>query len=113
VLVVEDEEPVRMVIREILATEGWTVLEAGSLREAEEVLAAADAPPSVVMFDLALPDGSGAQFLRKVSEQIQGIRTIVVSGRAREDVPAGLRFLRKPFRPEELTEMIRRLERAV
>jgi CheY-like chemotaxis protein len=113
VLVVEDEEPVRMVIREILATEGWTVLEAGSLREAEEVLAAADAPPSTVLCDLVLPDGAGLQFLRRVAEQIPGIRTIVVSGRAREDVPANLPFLPKPFRPEELTEMIRRLERAV
>ncbi|HYP87039.1 MAG TPA: response regulator, partial [Polyangiaceae bacterium] len=57
ILVVEDELPMRRVLRTALGTQGYYVWEAGTKQEA--LAALARRTPSAVLLDLGLPDGSG------------------------------------------------------
>jgi CheY-like chemotaxis protein len=62
VLIVEDDQPSRYGLRELLESEGYDVREAGNLREAEAILK--KSPPDVTVLDITLPDGDGAVWLR-------------------------------------------------
>nr|HEX4317956.1 response regulator [Kofleriaceae bacterium] len=110
VLVVEDEVPMRRFLRAALASHGFRVAEAGSLREAER--AVTEAPPQAILLDLGLPDGDGLDLLRRVREWSTA-PVIVVSAREREDdkvtaLDAGADdYLTKPFGTSELLARIR------
>jgi CheY-like chemotaxis protein len=62
ILVVEDDAFSRYGLKSLLESEGYEVEEAGDLAEAED--AARRAPPDVVILDITLPDGDGAEWLR-------------------------------------------------
>ena len=65
VLVVEDEVPLRESVARHLTTNGFTVLEAGSVAEAQA--AVWEHHPDVVLLDVLLPDGSGYDLCAKLS----------------------------------------------
>lgn len=110
VLLVEDDAHVRQFIREALAVEGFEVLTAASLSEAQALLrhGAAD----LVLLDLGLPDGEGEALLREVRRQAS-LPVIVVSARDQEAqkirlLDAGADdYLTKPFSVGELFARIR------
>ncbi|HEY1553527.1 MAG TPA: response regulator [Kofleriaceae bacterium] len=110
VLVVENEAPMRRFLRTALATHGFRVAEAGTLREAEE--AATRAMPVAIVLDLGLPDGDGLELLRRLREW-STTPVIVLSARDREDdkvtaLDAGADdYLTKPFGTSELLARIR------
>ncbi len=62
VLVVEDDAASRYGLKSLLETEGYEVLESGSLAEADEVVR--DGRPHIVIVDITLPDGDGAEWVR-------------------------------------------------
>lgn len=64
VLVVEDEVPLRESVARHLTTNGFTVLEAGSVAEAQA--AVWEHQPDVVLLDVLLPDGSGYDLCAKL-----------------------------------------------
>ena len=66
-LVVEDDASSRYGLKSLLESEGYTVAEAGALAEAEE--SARDAPPDVLILDITLPDGDGAEWLRLLAKR--------------------------------------------
>jgi CheY-like chemotaxis protein len=101
VLVVDDEEMVRLPISEYLRDCGYTVLEAG---DAQEAVAAIDTEPSVdvVFSDVRMPgrmDGLGlAKWLRTHHPQISVILTSGYNaGRLSPDSIPGVRFIEKPY----------------
>jgi two-component system KDP operon response regulator KdpE len=110
VLVVEDELPMRRFLRAALGSHGFRVVEAGSLREAEQ--AVTEAPPAAILLDLGLPDGDGLELVRHVREW-SAAPVIVLSARDREDdkvtaLDAGADdYLTKPFGTSELLARIR------
>ena len=110
VLVVEDEAPMRRFLRSALAANGFRVVEAGTLREAED--AAMRSPPLAIVLDLGLPDGDGLVLLRRLREW-STTPVIVLSARDREDdkvtaLDAGADdYLTKPFGTSELLARIR------
>ena len=63
ILVVEDDEASRYGMHALLESEGYAVETAGSLGEAEESLARAEA--DVILLDVTLPDGDGAAWLQR------------------------------------------------
>ncbi len=73
-LIVEDHEPTRRVLSNILTRRGWEVLKAGTVEEGLALLAQG---PRCVILDLMLPDGSGETILRHVRDLQLGIRVIV------------------------------------
>ncbi len=110
VLVVEDDVAMRRVLVTALRTSAYTVIEAGTGREA--AAQAAGRNPDVILLDLGLPDADGVDLTRKL-RTLTRAPIIVISARGREhDKVAALDagaddYLTKPFGTVELLARIR------
>ncbi|MFQ5720601.1 MAG: response regulator [Acidobacteriota bacterium] len=113
ILVVDDQEGVREIVRQMLENEGAAVSVAAGGAEAIEVLAAAPDDIDCVVLDLAMPGMSGEETLRQMRQIRPSVPVLIASGYDAEDVigrlaAAGpLAWIPKPFRRHELTEAIR------
>ena len=88
VLIVEDEQKIRDLVRRYLEREGYVVLSTGS--GAEAITIAADARPDLVVLDLGLPDVSGTEVAREV-RAVADIPIVMLTARSdEEDRIAGL-----------------------
>ncbi len=110
ILIVEDDERIRNYIRTILSACSYAVLETGNARTALAMLASHN--PDLMLLDLGLPDGDGAEMIAKVREWSR-VPIIVVSARDHErDKVAALDngaddYVTKPFGMDELLARIR------
>jgi CheY-like chemotaxis protein len=111
VLVVEDEDLLRDVLAAVLQEHGYSVLVAGNSQEALAVLERHPRPVQVALVDVVLPGGSGPELCRELVRRRPGLKPVYMSGRVGEEalreanaVPGPL--IAKPFRPEELLEII-------
>ena len=110
VLVIEDDREIRAMIQSSLPVEGFEVQTAVSLSEARALLA--HKTPDIVVLDLGLPDGDGAQLVRELRKQ-HATPVIVVSARHQEAqkielLDAGADdYLTKPFSVGELLARMR------
>jgi two-component system response regulator AtoC len=111
ILVVDDEKMIRWSLSEALKGWGYEPSEAGTVNAA---LAAFDAePPSAVLLDINLPDGSGLDVLRKVRHRQPDAVVIMITANVLVDETiAALRggaydFISKPINLEELQVAIR------
>lgn len=116
ILIVEDQDDVRKLLRMTLAPCGWEVAEAGNGPEGMRL--AAELRPEVAILDVMLPGGvTGLQICEaiKADPLTRATRVIILSARGqRRDIEAGLdvqadHYLVKPFSPLELIEVIRRI----
>ena len=109
-LVVEDEPNIRRFVRLALEGEGWTVHDAGTVKQG--LIDAATRRPDLVVLDLGLPDGDGQDFLKDLRGW-SSVPVIVLSARgAEEDKIAALDggaddYLSKPFGVGELMARVR------
>jgi len=106
VLVVEDDESLRMLCRVNLELEGYRVLEAPTVEIAQDVLRGE--PVDVVLLDVNVGTGDGFKVLEAVREQKVALFTgsFQVDEQRAATVDA---VLRKPFTLTELSETVRRL----
>jgi DNA-binding response OmpR family regulator len=110
VLIVEDEQKIRDLVRRSLEREGYVVLSTGS--GAEAIAMAADARPDLVVLDLGLPDVPGTEVAREV-RAVADIPIVMLTARADEAARiAGLElgaddYVTKPFSPRELALRVR------
>jgi two-component system KDP operon response regulator KdpE len=104
-LVLEDEREIRQFVRASLESEGWRVVEAGTIKQG--LAEAGTRRPDLVIADLGLPDGDGVDFIREVRTW-SSVPIIVLSARTHENekvaaLDAGADdFLTKPFGMAEL-----------
>ena len=109
VLVVDDVESVRRLIRRILEHAGHRVLEAS---DGVEALACLAANPAVelVLTDLRMPNMDGWELATRLSGRSPRVPALFMSGYADQDsrtaVPPGANFLNKPFSGQELTAAV-------
>ena len=110
VLVVDDEPPIRKLLRMGLGTQGYEILEAPNGKTALE-LAAAD--PDLIILDLGLPDIQGLELLRMLRSQNERVPIVVLSSRGDEaakvqalDLGAD-DYVTKPFGMDELLARMR------
>lgn len=113
VFVIEDEDPIRRLIRDALESEGFRVLTARSAEDALPMLEQAN--PSVILLDLRLPGMDGFAFLDayRARRDSAGLPPVIIVSalRPREKLPEGVvDYLRKPF---DLDDLIARVERSV
>jgi DNA-binding response OmpR family regulator len=100
VLVVEDEQKIRELVRRYLERDGHAVLTTGS--GAEAITMTADARPDLVVLDLGLPDVPGEEVAREI-RAIADIPIVMLTARSAEpDRIAGLElgaddYVTKPF----------------
>ncbi len=110
VLVVEDEAQVLRFLRAALASRGYRLVEAGTIREAEQL--ATSHNPDVYLLDLGLPDGDGLDLVKSLRGWTRA-PIIVLSARGREEdkvdaLDAGADdYLTKPFGVNELLARLR------
>src|SRR5262245_27784784 len=83
VLVIEDEVPLRRLLRTALTGSGFRFLETGTGEEG--LKSAATHNPDVILLDLGLPDGDGITITRRLREWAQ-TPIIVISARGREAI---------------------------
>lgn len=111
ILVVDDEPPIRKLLRVGLGTQGYTVSEAPSARTAIEEVKARQ--PDLIVLDLGLPDMAGHDLLQKWRSE--GLTTPVVILSSRTDEAGIVKALElgaddyvpKPFGMNELVARIR------
>jgi DNA-binding NtrC family response regulator len=112
ILIVEDKDSLRTMLRHALEAQGHTVVEARDQPEAEAALAASH--PGVVLSDLRLTEGDGFGVLRASKESDPELPVIVMTafGGIQDAVTAmkegALDFLAKPVDPEHLLLMVER-----
>ena len=111
VLVIDDEPPIRKLLRTGLATQGYAVLEAGNARAALDLLGRARA--DLVILDLGLPDMRGHDLLREIRARLPDLPVVVLSSRDDEggkvaalDLGAD-DYVTKPFGMAELLARLR------
>lgn len=107
ILHIEDIDAVRRIVRIILAKEGYTVLGAGTLAEANAVWAQHRSEIDLIVSDNALPDGSGVELVKKLEAEKPGLSIIVTSGLPHDDLPTRYYQLSKPFNAQFLLGFVR------
>ena len=110
VLVIDDEPPIRKLLRMGLSTQGYEILEAANGKLALELLSE---NPALIVLDLGLPDIQGHELLRMIRARNDTVPIIVLSSRGDEagkvqalDLGAD-DYVTKPFGMEELLARMR------
>jgi two-component system, OmpR family, KDP operon response regulator KdpE len=110
VLVIDDEPPIRKLLRMGLTTQGYEILEATNGKTALEQLAQ---NPALIILDLGLPDIQGHELLRVIRSRNEAVPVVVLSSRGDEagkvqalDLGAD-DYLTKPFGMDELLARLR------
>jgi two-component system KDP operon response regulator KdpE len=111
VLVIDDEPPIRKLLRMGLSAHGYEILEAPNGRVSLELLE--QKKPDLVILDLGLPDMQGLELLRTIRARNEGVPIVVLSSRGDEaskvqalDLGAD-DYLTKPFGMDELLARMR------
>jgi len=113
-ILIEDERQIRRFVRTALEAEGWSVHEAGTMRQG--LTDAGTRRPDLIILDLGLPDGDGVKFLRDLRGWSK-VPVIVLSARVSEQdkieaLDAGADdYLTKPFGIGELLARVRATSR--
>jgi two-component system cell cycle sensor histidine kinase/response regulator CckA len=113
VLLAEDEDGVRELVRKILTDHGHTVLEARHGRDALMVAERYERPIHLLVTDVVMPEMGGGELAQRLGERRPGIGVLYVSGYTNDEVlrrgipNAGAVFVQKPFTPAELMRRVR------
>jgi two-component system cell cycle sensor histidine kinase/response regulator CckA len=112
VLLVEDHELFRGLVKEVLSRAGYLVLEAESGAEGLRLLEETGGRVDLVLTDVVMPGMSGVDLARRVHERHPEMPVVYTSAYAPEDrlageVPAAAPFIGKPFVPTELVGAVR------
>jgi two-component system, chemotaxis family, chemotaxis protein CheY len=111
VLVADDAALMRMILRDILRSDGYTVSEAVNGRDAVERFS--EVRPDVVILDITMPEMDGLAAMREILKRDSGARVIIVSAQLRVDVCeramaiGASDFIAKPFLPQRLLDSVR------
>jgi CheY-like chemotaxis protein len=114
-LLVEDEDTIRRVMRESLELLGYLVLEAKDGSHAITHCERRGQPIDLLITDVVMPLMSGPELVQRISTVRPGLRVLFVSGYADHALvhrglrTAGSAFLQKPFTPERLARKVREL----
>ena len=103
VLVVDDQDFVRDVIRISLEDAGYTVREAASPLDAIAQVRD-DAAIDLLVTDLVMPEMDAFELAERISREVPGLRVLYTSGYT--DAGAEGPFIQKPFTPAELVEKV-------
>jgi signal transduction histidine kinase len=113
VLVVEDQDSVRLAVQRTLSSSGYRVLEASRPRDAIALVAQHTGPLDLLLTDLVLPDMDGQQLAGQLRATRSSLASLYMSGFAggamshQGVVGPGTTFLQKPFTPQTLLHKVR------
>jgi signal transduction histidine kinase/response regulator of citrate/malate metabolism len=112
-LIVEDDEAVRGLMRTTLERAGYNILEAASGRRAEALFEKRGGLVDLLVTDVVLPGASGPTLFRRLTQTRPGLRVLYVSGHADDAVVAHdhvdpyVELMHKPFTADALARKVR------
>jgi two-component system cell cycle sensor histidine kinase/response regulator CckA len=109
VLLVEDEEAVRQLVRKILEQNGYHVLLARHGGEALEICHQHALPIHLLLTDAVMPVLSGPELLRRAIALRPDMKVAIMSGYTDKPAVGGIPFIAKPFTPAELVRRVREI----
>lgn len=110
ILVVDDDEHVRVMLARLLKTQGYEVTQAGSATEAHRALD--EQRPDVVISDIVMPGESGIELRRTIATRWPDLPVILISGYSAEGPAefaartANTIFVQKPFAADQLLNLV-------
>jgi two-component system cell cycle sensor histidine kinase/response regulator CckA len=113
-LLVEDEDSVRRVLRRLLQSHGYTVIEASGAAAALRMLREGDCAVDLVITDLVMPDVDGRTLGEQIIGEHPGVKMLYMSGYPDHMAMKGRalavadHFVTKPFTQEQMHEAVRR-----
>jgi len=113
VLLVEDEESVRELVRETLKSKGYSVMEAPDGIQGMKVAESFDGKIDILITDVAMPGMSGHELAKRVAASRPGIKILFLSGYTEDAIihegvlDPGTAFLQKPFTLQALARKVR------
>lgn len=110
ILVVDDDDPVRVMLARLLRTQGYDVRQAANATEARAILE--NGRPDLVISDIVMPGESGIELRRGVLDRWPGLPVILISGYSAEG-PAEFAartpdtiFVQKPFAADQFLSLV-------
>jgi CheY-like chemotaxis protein len=113
VLVVEDEDGVRELLRQVLVEHGHAVLTARHGRDALLLAERYERPIDLLVTDVVMPEMGGRELVERLKALRPDLKTLYISGYTNDEVlrrgvrGAETRFLHKPFTSEGLMQVVR------
>ena len=113
IMVVDDEEAIRDMIRQLLSENGYTPLFASSGEEALELYRERGGEIDLVLLDIGMPGMGGHACMKKLLEINPGIKVVVASGYSHQEsirnilAEGAKEFIAKPYRGKQLLQAIR------
>lgn len=90
VLIIDDEEKLRSLMKRIITLEGYNVLETGNIKSAQKILDKEEI--DVVLCDVKLPDGSGVDYVKMIKEKFPSLEVILLT--AYGNIPDGVQAIK-------------------
>ena len=115
ILLVEDQQAVRLLLTQVLTDYGYRLLEASNGQEALRLVAVTRDPIHILVTDVVMPQMTGPALAERLRRQRPDLRVLFMSGYAEGTVlptflaEPGTGFIQKPFLPTELTHKLREL----
>jgi DNA-binding NtrC family response regulator len=112
ILVVDDDDPVRVMLARLLRTQGYSVLQAANASEARRLIGAER--PDLIISDIVMPGESGIELRRHVAGIWPELPVILISGYSAEGPAefasrtANTIFVQKPFAADQLLTLVER-----
>ena len=108
ILLVEDDERVRLMLKDLLENEGYEIQEASNGKEALQSFASS--LPDLVLTDLVMPDTEGIEMIIKMRKSNPNVKIVAMSGgvdylNLAKQLGA-LRTLRKPFSNQAVLDVV-------
>jgi DNA-binding response OmpR family regulator len=113
ILLAEDEESVRTMVRKTLSAAGYTVLEARHGADALLVSREYRGPIDLLLTDVVMPETNGLKLAKELSLERPETQVVFMSGYTRDEVDRkglmepGVVFIHKPFTANELAITVR------
>ncbi|GGF37111.1 hybrid sensor histidine kinase/response regulator [Aliidongia dinghuensis] len=115
ILLVEDEDPVRLFSARALRNKGYTVVEAKSGEQALQIIQNGTEPIDLIVTDVVMPRMDGPTLIKQVRESRPHMKVVFISGytedtfRKRIGDDAGIHFLAKPFSLKQLAFKVKEI----
>lgn len=110
ILIVDDEETIRLSVREFLDAQGYEAIAAGSCEEALEKMDTF--MPDLILLDLRLPNINGVELIEKIKEKDPNALMVVMTGYGSVDSAVEVMrlgaydYLEKPFKLDRLRSVV-------
>jgi len=115
ILLVEDEEEVRRLVRRILTDRGYTILEAAHPGDALEIATRAGDTIDLLLTDVVMPRMSGQVLAKLLTDDRPDLTVLFMSGYTdnavlhHDIIEADQAYIQKPFSPDDLARAVRRV----